>query len=55
MTQSMIEHSTKFISSNSNHNLHCEIRLFLTRQSPVGQGLLISKVSRSHTAKQHSR
>jgi len=55
MTQSMIEYSMKCVSSISNHSLHCEICLFLTRQPPVGQGLLIHEVSISHTAKQHSR
>jgi len=29
--------------------------LFLARQPPVGQGLLIYEVSRSHTTKHHSR
>jgi len=29
--------------------------LFLTRQPPVGQGLLIYEVSRLHTTTQHSR
>jgi len=29
--------------------------LFLSRQSPVGQGLLIYKVSRLHTTTHHSR
>jgi hypothetical protein len=30
-------------------------RLFLTQQPPVGQGLLIHEVSRSHTTTHHSR
>jgi hypothetical protein len=29
--------------------------LFLARQPPVGQGVLIHEVSRSHTATHHSR
>jgi len=29
--------------------------LFLARQPPMGQGLLIHEVSRSHTASHHSR
>jgi len=29
--------------------------LFLARQPPVGQGLIIHEVSRSHTTTQHSR
>jgi hypothetical protein len=31
------------------------IRLFLARQSPLGQGLLIHEVSISHTTTHHSR
>jgi len=31
------------------------VRLFLVRQSPVGQGLLIHEGSRSHTTMQQSR
>jgi hypothetical protein len=32
-----------------------DVTFFLTRQPPVGQGLLIIEVSRSHTTTQHSR
>jgi len=49
MTQSMIEYSMKSVSSISNHSISCEVYLFLTRQTPVGQGLHIHEVSRPHT------
>jgi hypothetical protein len=32
-----------------------EVCLFLARQPPVGQGLLIHEVSRSHSTRHHSR
>jgi len=31
------------------------MRFFLAQQPPVGQGLLIREVSRSHTTTHHSR
>jgi len=32
-----------------------KLSIFLVRQPPVGQGLLIQEVSRSHTTTDHSR
>jgi len=32
-----------------------KLELFLTQQPPLGQGLLIHEVSRSHTTTEHSR
>ena len=43
------------ITPTSCHNLPIFVCLFLARKSPVGQGLLIHEVSRSHTTTHHGR
>ena len=53
------KHATAFLVSRFQfHNLVMTrylVCLFLAQQPPVGQGLLIHKVSRSHTTTRHSR
>jgi len=49
----MYTHRGNIMCSSS--NLFILLPLYLARQSPVGQGLLIHEVSRSHTTTYHSR